>query len=156
MAFRCTMAGGGPLEPRLRRLIAQHALHDEVELAGYVSQERVVELYRQAHVVVLPLRSRIHWGIPNVLIEALATKTPVICCDLPSMRELVEHGTSGWLIPEGDPAALAEAIARLWVDAALRHRLAESGYQRVVERFSLERTGASLRGLFAELNGHRP
>ena len=122
-----------------------------MELAGYVSQERVADLYRQAHLVVLPLVSRIHWGIPNVLIEALATKTPVICCDLPAMRELVEHGTSGWVIPERDPVALAEAVASLWADRSLRERLAEAGYQRVVERFSLEGTGERLRKLFVNV-----
>ena len=110
----------------------------------------MVELYRQAHVVVLPLRSRIHWGIPNVLIEALATKTPVICCYLPSMRELVAHDESGWIIPEGDPQALAEAVAHLWAEPVLRDRLAESGYRRVVEQFSLEKTGKQLRTLFVE------
>ncbi len=151
VAFQCTMAGGGALERSLRRRIARHGLADRVEITGYVSQEVVVQLYQRAHLFVLPLISKIHWGIPNVLIEALATKTPVICCDLPSMRELVEHGTSGWIIPEENPETLADAIQTLWADAGLRQRLGDAGYRRVIERFSLERTGAQLRGLFAQV-----
>ncbi len=168
MRVACTMAGGGPLERSLRRLIAKHGLGATVEITGYVSQERVAVMYQQAHLFVLPLVSKIHWGIPNVLIEALATKTPVICCDLPSMRELIEHGRSGWIIPEDDPAALADAVTTLWADPARRAAMAELGYQRVAERFSLERTGEALRRLFAgslaalqesrraSLDSHRP
>ncbi|PIQ84085.1 MAG: hypothetical protein COV75_03965 [Candidatus Omnitrophica bacterium CG11_big_fil_rev_8_21_14_0_20_63_9] len=148
--FRCTIAGGGPLEGALRRQIARYHLETHVEITGYVSQERVAALYQQAHMLVLPLVSKIHWGIPNVLIEALATKTPVICCDLPSLKELVEHGRTGWVIPEQDAAALIEAVTALWSDAPLRARLADEGHARVIERFSLERTGAQLRRLFTE------
>ncbi|MBI3997044.1 MAG: glycosyltransferase family 4 protein [Candidatus Omnitrophica bacterium] len=152
-AFHVTIAGGGPLERALRQRIAKHALTQQVTMTGFVSQETVAALYQQAHLVILPLVSKIHWGIPNVLIEALATKTPVICCDLPSMRELVVHGESGWIIPENDPNALATSIVTLWKDAALRQRIADAGYQRVVERFSLEETGRKLREIFSQGQG---
>ena len=150
VAYRCTIAGGGPLDAALRKQIDRCGVREQVEITGYVSQERVVELYQQAHAFVLPLISKIHWGIPNVLIEALATKTPVITCNLPSLRELVVHEDSGLIIPEQDPAALAEAILRLRDDRALANRLAQSGYGRVAERFSLQRTGHALRALFGE------
>lgn len=147
--FSCTLAGGGPLDKKLRRMIARYQLGPQVSITGYVSQEAVAALYQQAHLFVLPLVSRIHWGIPNVLIEALATKTPVICCDLPSMKELVVHGESGWIIPENDPQALASAIEALWKDAPLRMRLGEAGFERVIQKFSLELTGAALREVFS-------
>lgn len=147
--FRCTIAGGGPLEPQLRRLIAHYELAQQLELLGYVSQETVVGLYQRAHLCVLPLVSKIHWGIPNVLIEALATKTPVISCQLPSMQELIEHGRTGWIIPEADAGALAKAIETLWADPLRRREIADAGYARVRERFSIERTGQALRALFA-------
>lgn len=147
MAFECTLAGGGPLEKKLRGMIRRSRLQDRVRITGFVTQEAVVDLYRQAHLFVLPLVSKIHWGIPNVVIEALATKTPVVCCDLPSMKELVRHNQTGWIIPESDPAALADAVQLLWQDAALRRRLADAGFLRATELFSLERTGAALRAL---------
>jgi glycosyltransferase involved in cell wall biosynthesis/peptidoglycan/xylan/chitin deacetylase (PgdA/CDA1 family) len=147
--FHCTIAGGGPLERRLRRLIARYGLAHQVRITGFVSQETVVQLYQDADLFVLPLVSKRHWGIPNALIEALATKTPVISCALPSLKELIEHERSGWVIPEQDPQSLAQVVEYLWSNAALRSQLAEAGYSRVVERFSLERTGAQLRSLFA-------
>jgi glycosyltransferase involved in cell wall biosynthesis len=150
VAFDCTLAGGGPLEKKLRALIAKHRLADRVRITGFVTQEVVIGLYQQAHVFVLPLVSKIHWGIPNVVIEALATKTPVVCCDLPSMKELVRHNQTGWIIPESDPQGVAGAVQRLWNDPALRLRLADAGSARVTELFSLDRTGQALRALFAE------
>ena len=150
LAFHCTIAGGGPLENTLRRLIRRYDLTQQVTIAGYITQEAVAGRYAQAHLFVLPLVSKIHWGIPNVLIEALATKTPVVCCDLPSLKELVEHGASGWIVPEQDPGALAQAVKHLWAHPALRGQLAQTGYQRVVEKFSLKVTGERLRGLFHE------
>jgi len=150
VAFHCAIAGGGPLRRRLSRLIARWGLPQHVTLTGYVSQETVIQHYQQAHLFVLPTVSEIHWGIPNVLIEAMATKTAVICCHLPSLGELVVHEESGWVIPERDPRALAEAMHRLWMDADRRARLAQAGYQRVLERFSLEQTGQHLRELFSQ------
>jgi glycosyltransferase involved in cell wall biosynthesis len=146
--FQCTIAGGGPLERRLRRMIARHRLTDQITITGFVSQEQVAALYQQATVFALPLVSKIHWGIPNVLIEALATKTPVVSCALPSLAELVVHEHSGLIIPEHAPAALSDAIVRLWGDRPLRERLAEAGYARVIERFALDRTGRALRDVF--------
>jgi len=154
-AFRCTLAGGGPLERSLRRRIARQGLEGEVTITGYVSQEEVARLYQRATVFLLPLVSKIHWGIPNVLIEALATKTPVVSCALPSMAELVEHGRSGWIIPEQDPDALARAVETLWSQPALRRELAEAGYGRVAERFALAKTGERLRKIFEQWSANR-
>ena len=152
--FHCTIAGGGTLERALHRQIARHGLQSMIEITGFVSQETVAQLYQAADLCVLPLVSKIHWGIPNVLIEALATKTTVIVCDLPSMKELVEHGKSGWIIPEGNPTALADALTHLWSKPVLRQTLADVGYQRVVERFSLARTSEALRQLFRDDAAH--
>ncbi len=150
LPFHCTLAGGGPLEKKLRALITRYSLLEYVEITGSITQEAVVDLYQKAHVFVLPLVSKIHWGIPNVVIEALATKTPVVCCDLPSMRELVIHKETGWIIPESNPDAVAGAVEMLWKEPVLRERLSEAGLARVTELFSLELTGAKLRALFAQ------
>lgn len=153
--FHCTIAGGGPLEQPLRRRIARHGLESHMTITGVITQELVVGLYQRAHLFLLPLVSKIHWGIPNVLIESLATKTPVICCDLPSLRELLDHGRSGWIVPEHDPHALADAVTLLWSDAPLRDQLGLAGHRHVIERFSLEQTGRALRSLFdAALTNH--
>ncbi len=153
LPFHCTIAGGGPLEQTLRRSVERHGLTTQIEFTGYVTQDAVAKLYQQAHLCVLPLVSNIHWGIPNVLIEAMATKTAVVTCQLPSLRELVEPGVTGWVMPQESARELAHAIEYLWTNHDLRHRLAQAGYERVMRRFALEETGERLRGLFS--NGHQ-
>ena len=89
VAFRCVVAGGGPLEADLRRRIARAGLVERVTLLGYVSQEALVPWYRRASVFALAAVGGIHWGIPNVVVEALAVGVPVICTKLPAIRELL-------------------------------------------------------------------
>jgi glycosyltransferase involved in cell wall biosynthesis len=75
-------------------------------------------------------------GLPNVLMEAQAFGLPTIATDVSGIPELVMHGKTGWLVPERDPRALAEAMRRLIDDDDLRMRLAAAGAQNVRERFS--------------------
>ena len=51
-------------------------------------------------------------GLPNVLMEAQAFAVPVLATDVSGIPELVTHGKTGWLVPERDPQALAEAMRR--------------------------------------------
>jgi len=89
VGFRCVIAGGGPLEQELRRRVAAAGLNDVVTLLGYVSQQELLPWYQRASAFALSAVKEIHWGIPNVLIESLAVGVPVICTELPAIRELL-------------------------------------------------------------------
>ena len=79
-----------------------------MRITGFLSQEDLIPLYQQASVVVLPALSATHFGIPNILLEALAVETPVICTPLPSLSEVMEDGTHGLYVPEQSPQELAD------------------------------------------------
>jgi glycosyltransferase involved in cell wall biosynthesis len=68
--------------------------------------------------------------------EAQAFGVPVLATDVSGIPELVTHGADGWLVPERDPHALAEAIALLVRDHPLRRKLGESGAANVRQKFS--------------------
>ena len=89
---------------------------------------------------MLPAHHEDHFGIPNILIEGLAAGAPVICTELPSLGELVEHGRSGLFVPERDPERLAAAIAELLDDPQRGAALAAEGRRRVAENFDMRRT----------------
>jgi glycosyltransferase involved in cell wall biosynthesis len=91
-----------------------------VEFLGFVSEERKVELYRQAWAMVFPSPKE-GWGITNV--EAAACGTPAVASDSPGLRESVRSGETGLLVPHGDVAALGEALCTVARDPALRARL---------------------------------
>ena len=148
VSFKCTIAGDGPERRTLEEQIRRNNLTEHVEILGYVSQEALIPLYQQADVVALPALSESHFGIPNVLLEALAVKTPVICTPLPSLSEVIEDGQQGLYIPERSPATLADALEQLARQPELRRVIGEAGRKKIEELFDTEKNIATLESLF--------
>jgi glycosyltransferase involved in cell wall biosynthesis len=146
--FECTIVGDGPERRRLEGLIRRHALLDRVRISGYLSQEALVPLYQRASVVVLPALSERHFGIPNVILEALAVETPVVCTPLPSLVELVEDGRQGLYVPERSPAALADALEALMRDPEWGRAMGRAGRRKVEELFDTDKNAVGLEELF--------
>ncbi|HVO12193.1 MAG TPA: glycosyltransferase family 4 protein [Vicinamibacteria bacterium] len=138
--FRCTIVGGGPLRPELDALVRRHGLQGEVVLTGPLKQRQLVPHYRRASVFVLLAQPEWHWGVPNVLVEALAARVAVVTTRFGSVEELVRDGETGLLVPAKAPLAAAEAIRCLANDDARRRRLAEAGHRLVAEQFELAGT----------------
>ena len=114
-----TLVGDGPERQDLERQVEQAGLQDRVQFLGFRPDPQTFLL--QAGVFVLPSRFE---GMPNALLEAMAAGLAVIVTDAsPGPLEVVEHGTSGWVVPSDDPVALAEALDHLAADPLLRERL---------------------------------
>ncbi len=150
--FKCTIAGGGKLEEQLRSKIERLDLNDCCALTGFITQDKLIPLYHQADIFILPMVPGIHWGIPNVLIEAMAASLPVLCTLLPSIPELVKDGETGFIIPPRNPQAMAEMIVRLQGDELLRKRVAEAGRRLVEEKFNAAQNASRLMGMFLNVN----
>lgn len=103
---RLLILGEGEERQKLEMLITQLGLEQEIELPGFVSNPYPY----MAHAAVFVLSSK--WeGLPTVLVEAMALRTPVIATDCPSgPREILRNGQYGQLVPMDDPDALALAI----------------------------------------------
>lgn len=132
--FRCEIVGDGPLRPALEKMIAERGLDDTVQLRGKVPQDVIRSLLQVAAVFALPsvvARNGDRDGIPNALMEAMATGVPVVSTDVSGIPELVEHEVTGLVAPPKDAQALALAIERLLNDQPLRTRLAQRARQRV-------------------------
>jgi GalNAc-alpha-(1->4)-GalNAc-alpha-(1->3)-diNAcBac-PP-undecaprenol alpha-1,4-N-acetyl-D-galactosaminyltransferase len=118
--LRLAIAGDGPQARALRDLVAELRLDDRVIFLGTVSGLR--GLMREADAFVLSSR---YEGFPNVLLEALASRVPVVATDCPGgPREILQDGEFGLLVPREDPNALAGALRRVATDLSLRGRLA--------------------------------
>lgn len=136
----------GPLEAR----------RDELRLGARVSfPGRVNDPYpflRRATIFVLPSRAE---GFPLALCEALACGLPAVCADCAGgVRDIIQDGVNGLLVPARDAAALARALGRLMADASERRRLAARAPE-VVERFNPEKTFAAWESLLREVVGER-
>jgi glycosyltransferase involved in cell wall biosynthesis len=134
---RLLVAGKGDHGPALEAEAARLGLGaDRVRFLGFVSEEEKLRLLRGAwvHLFTSPKEG---WGIANL--EAAACGTPTVASDAPGLRDSVRHGETGFLVPHGDVPALADRVASLLADPALRRRHAE-GARAFAEGFSWDRT----------------
>jgi phosphatidylinositol alpha-mannosyltransferase len=93
-----------------------------------VAHDLLPAYHAASDVFVSPAVGQESFGI--VLVEAMAAGVPVVCTDIPGYREVVRAGVDGLLVPPDDPAALADAIARVLSDGSLAATLAEGGRER--------------------------
>ncbi|MEO8196996.1 MAG: glycosyltransferase [Thermoanaerobaculia bacterium] len=136
-------AGQGPLAGALASRLRSEGLERSVRLLGQV--EDMSELYAAADFVVLP--SRIE-GLPSVLLEAFAARRAVVATDVGGVAEALTDGDEGRLVPAGDRAALAAAVADLATDSVLRERMAERGRARVERDFRLDQATLRLEAVY--------
>jgi len=149
--FICHIVGEGPLHQELEAQITQLGLKDTVTLCGAMPHEAVIDKYRQATLFAISCvtaRDGDRDGIPNVLAEAMAMQLPIVSTRHSGIPELVEDKISGLLVPTNDEEALAEALAKLLDNPALRRRLGQRGRQKVLEDFDVERNVQRLFDLF--------
>ena len=140
--FICHIVGQGPQRPELERLIAQLGLEQTVLLCGPLPHQAVIEEYARAALFVLPCRQTMDGdidGIPNVLPEAMAMGVPIVSTRLSAIPELIRDGENGLLVSPNDSAALAEAMAALMSQPALRERLGHNGRRTALETFDVGR-----------------
>ncbi len=154
--FRCTIIGQGPREELLRRLVHDWELEGRVVLAGAQPQEDVLKAYCNSDLFVLAsvvASDGDRDGIPVVLMEAMAMQIPVISTRVSGIPELVRHKETGWLVPERDAMAIADAIARLANDDRLRVRLAHNGRALVEREFEIRSNVSQLISVFRQVIG---
>jgi len=130
------VVGDGPDRARLEARAAALGLADRIRFSGAITHEHLPGAYREAHVVVVPSvvdRSGDRDGLPNVVLEAMASGRAIVASDVGAIASAVRHADTGLLVPARDEAALASALDYLAADAALRAALGTRA-RRAVER----------------------
>jgi colanic acid/amylovoran biosynthesis glycosyltransferase len=148
VSFECAIVGDGEERRDLERLIRSHGLEDRIRITGFLAQEELIPLYQEAGVVTLPALSESHFGIPNILLEALAVGTPIICTPLPSLSEFMVDGVHGIFVPEQSPKMLADAIEALARDPERCRAIGAAGRREIESLFDAEKNVAALDRLF--------
>ena len=125
-------------ESRVAETIERLGLDGAVTFVNGVSDERIVELYAEAEVAVVP---SLYEGFSLPAIEAMACGVPLVATTGGALPEVVgRDGDTALLVPPGDVGALATALSRTLDDPALRARIGEGGRARVNERFTWRAT----------------
>ena len=149
--WRWQHVGGGDLLDRLKLQAAALGIAGRIDWLGAQDQSRVLELYRQSDLFVLPCRiagDGDRDGLPNVLVEAQSQGLACLSTPVSAIPELIRDGETGVLVESENVTALAAALARLISDPALRFRVGKAGMQRVRSEFSHHGGIARLMTLF--------
>lgn len=131
--IKLLLLGTGPREAELKALAKSLGIQDNVVFVGF--KTNVHDYLRDSDVMILP---SVVEGFGLVILEALSNRKPVVAFDVPAMNEILEHGSTGLLVPPFEKAALRAAILRLLDDPALAKRIGEQGYAAFRSRYSIE------------------
>ena len=115
-------------------ILKQWVNEGAVEWWGWQADMRSV--FASCHVVVLPSLGE---GIPTILLEAAATGRPIVATDVPGCRDVVIDSSTGLLVPEQDPSALATALEKLIINPKMRKTMGLAGREYIVQRFDASR-----------------
>jgi predicted glycosyltransferase/glycosyltransferase involved in cell wall biosynthesis len=141
--FSLRIVGDGPLRESLSQLVRDFGLADRVELCGTRTHAQLPSEYAAADLVVVPSVVDARGdrdGLPNVVLEAMASTRPVVASDVADLGSAVIDGRTGLLVPPGDPSALAAALDSLLHRAELRRALGAEARRRVESEFELGRS----------------
>jgi glycosyltransferase involved in cell wall biosynthesis len=161
--WRLVHIGGGEMLAALKAQADKLGLAGRIEWRGPQAQEAVVAALREADLFVLPSKQAENGdrdGLPNVVMEAASQALPIVATDFAGIPEFVRQQVEGLLVPPGDVAALAEALAALIRTPECRARLGAAAFARLTNDFSaqagFERIHVALRAEVAGEGGRAP
>lgn len=153
---RYVLCGEGPLKPKIEEAVKKRGLEDNIELLGWLDQQQLLEQYRIAQLFLHPsekTREEDQEGIPNSMLEAMATGLPVVATLHGGIPEAVTSGQDGLLVPEKSPEQLAEAILKLMNHAGELERTSKNAAASVRANFGSEAQVAAMEDVYLDAIG---
>ncbi|MEI6279253.1 MAG: glycosyltransferase [Verrucomicrobiae bacterium] len=148
-----TIAGDGPMERELQASARVLGIADAVTFAGFLREPELKELYAGSHLFLHPSETtdrQDQEGVPNSMLEAMATGLPVAATLHGGIPEAVADGVSGLLVPERNPDALAGALIRMASSPEMSAEMGRRASQAVREEFEQSRAIEKLEGFYDE------
>jgi glycosyltransferase involved in cell wall biosynthesis len=139
------VAGEGPDAERLERMLDQLKIRGRAELLG--RREDMPALYRSLDIMVSASRQE---GLPMAILEGMASGLPMVATRVGEVPTVVRDGVTGFVVEPGDAGALAEAMAKLLGDPALRWRFGEAGRETIEAEYSAARMTAEYLRVYEE------
>jgi len=149
-----TIAGEGPLLGQLQKLARELKVDNRVSFTGFISQEQLRDLYQGSHIFLHPSETGADGnqeGIPNSMLEAMASGLPVFATRHGGIPEAIENGVSGVLVSEHDHEELARALLSAAQDPDFLSRIAHSAAAVVCEKFDLRVQARRLEDIYLKL-----
>jgi glycosyltransferase involved in cell wall biosynthesis len=152
IALDVVLAGDGPSRAGLARLAEELGLRERVEFLGEVAHDDVPGVLQRLDIFAMPST----WeGFGVSALEASAMELPAVASDIHGIPDVVLDGETGLLVPPADVGALADAIARLAGDAALRRAMGAAGRAYVERAYRWQDNAALMERLYADVTSRR-
>ena len=151
-----SLAGDGPEREEIQRAIENHGLNDHVRMLGWLSQDELWRVYGKAHVFLHPselTRENDQEGVPNSMLEAMASGLPVVATYHGGIPEAVTSGEDGYLVTERSPKHLAEALTALMSNPGELERFSSNAAESVRRKFGFEDQICNLEDIYREALG---
>jgi colanic acid/amylovoran biosynthesis glycosyltransferase len=148
-----TIAGEGPLRGKLQTLARELGVADRVRFAGFLSQAQLREQFYRSHIFLHPSERGADGnqeGVPNAMLEAMASGLPVFATSHGGIPEAIEHGTNGVLVDERDHAALAESLLDWTRRPEALAQMAQAGAKVVAAKFEQRAQARALEDIYCE------
>lgn len=145
--LKIIIAGKGPLERNIKNFIRKKNIHN-IKLIGYVSGEKLVNLYQNASMFIFPSH---YEGLPTVLLEAMSCGIPVIVSNIPAHRNLIKNGKNGILIEKGSFEDIIMKINMLNRDKSLRERLGNNARKTIEKSFTWDIISQKFENIYINL-----
>jgi glycosyltransferase involved in cell wall biosynthesis len=146
--WQWVVIGDGPFRPQLHQAIEAAGIEDRTKLLGRVDDRTLHAWYEAATLFVHPT---LYEGSSLVTLEAMAHRRAVVATNAGGLPDKVTPGVNGWLVPAGDPSALAGAISGALGDAQKLAAFGQAGRAIVEREFSWNAAGKATLGLYREL-----
>jgi colanic acid/amylovoran biosynthesis glycosyltransferase len=151
---KLTIAGEGPLLGQLQNLARELNIDGRVSFTGFISQEQLRETYYASHIFLHPSQTGHDGnqeGIPNSMLEAMASGLPVFATQHGGIPEAIENGLTGVLVPEGDHQKLAAALLNAAQGPVFLSRIARNGAEFVRKNFDLREQARRLEKIYLRI-----
>ncbi len=147
LPWEWTIAGDGPLLPVLQRMLQEYGIQDRVHFPGWESIEQVKLEYARANLFVHPSR---HEGMPNAVLEAMASELPVLATRIAGNEDLVSAGLTGLLVPVEDADALRQSLRLLITDLPRCREMALAGRRKIEKSFGWQSVAEQYEAILAK------
>ena len=146
-----TLVGDGNWRRKLTKMRDALGLADIVDMPGFIPHDKICDFMLDHDMLIMP--SVVHTngdrdGIPNVIMEALSHRMPVIATDVCGISEVIIDGKTGLLVQQRDPRALAQAVRRMLADRQAAQDMAEAGRALVEKLFDPARNITAVYDLY--------
>ncbi len=140
--------GGGPEEARLRKMVTEYHLENQVVFFGNLPFEKAIGILKTADIVVNPSYTE---GLPTSVTEAALCQKAIIATDVGGTSEVISGNDDGFLVPPRQPQIIAEKLALLIENPTLRTTFSENAFSTVKDKFSWSHSADQYLAVFSKL-----